>query len=57
VTTYRPRIALVGAGLIAQNVHLPRLAAREDAEFAVVIDIDADRARETAERSHKGDTL
>jgi len=31
-------------------VHLPRLAAREDTELAVVIDVDADRARETAER-------
>ncbi len=50
MTTDRPRVALVGAGLIAQNVHLPRLAAREDAELAVVVDVDPARARDIAER-------
>ena len=50
MTAATPRVALIGAGLIAQNVHLPRLAARRDAQLWAVIDVDADRARACAER-------
>ncbi len=53
--TSRPtRVALVGAGLIAQNVHLPRLAGRDDVDLAAVVDVDLERARATAERFGAG---
>lgn len=42
------RIAIVGAGLIAEGVHLPRLTKRSDAEVAVIIDRDRSRAEHLA---------
>ncbi|WP_353827682.1 Gfo/Idh/MocA family protein [Agromyces sp. SYSU T0242] len=44
------RLALVGAGLIGTDVHLPRLVRRTDVEVVAIVDADADRARAVAER-------
>lgn len=44
------RLALVGAGLIGADVHLPRLMLRDDIDVVAVVDANADHAREVAER-------
>ncbi|MEJ1154672.1 Gfo/Idh/MocA family oxidoreductase [Microbacterium marmarense] len=45
-----PRLALIGAGLIGAEVHLPRLVNRTDVEVAVIIDADRERARLIAQQ-------
>lgn len=42
------KIAIAGAGNIAQNAHLPVYAAREDVEVVAICDINLDRARAAA---------
>ena len=44
------RVAVVGCGAVANIHHLPALAASERAEATVLVDADAGRARELAER-------
>lgn len=41
-------VAVVGAGLIAEHVHLPRLASRPDVHLATVVDTDSERAERVA---------
>lgn len=46
----KTRIALAGAGNIAQNTHLPAYQKREDVEIVAVCDINLERAQRCAER-------
>ncbi len=46
------RIGLVGAGNIAHMTHLPAYARIENAELVAVCDIDAEKAKKTAEEYH-----
>ncbi|MGV8897129.1 MAG: Gfo/Idh/MocA family protein [Rhodoglobus sp.] len=48
INQQRHRVALIGAGLIAQQVHLPRLAARVDVDVVAIVDADPDRAAQVA---------
>ena len=43
------RVAMVGAGRMANKVHYPSVAHMDDVEFAGICDIDTDRLRTTAE--------
>ena len=43
------RIAMVGAGGMANNVHYPSLASFEDVEFVGICDLDAERLTKTAD--------
>jgi predicted dehydrogenase len=44
------RVAMIGAGSMANRVHYPSLASFEDVEIAAICDIDRDRLRATADR-------
>ena len=44
------KIAIVGAGGIANGAHLPSYAKRDDVELVSVADIDPERAKNTAEK-------
>ncbi len=44
------QVAVLGAGAVAQIHHLPAIAASSSAEAVAVVDADAGRAREVAER-------
>ncbi|HHM01927.1 MAG TPA: Gfo/Idh/MocA family oxidoreductase [Caldithrix abyssi] len=44
------KVAVVGAGKIAQIAHLPILAAREDVELCAVCDVDQGKARAITEK-------
>lgn len=44
------RIAMIGAGRMANTVHYPSLASFGDVEIAAICDLDEDRLRSTAER-------
>jgi virulence factor len=42
------RVGVIGAGGIAQNIHLPSLAEMQDVKLAAICDLDEQRAREAA---------
>lgn len=44
------RVAMIGAGGMANSVHYPSLASFEDVEFAGICDLDEARTRTTAEK-------
>ena len=44
------RVAMIGAGGMANRVHYPSLARFRDVEFAGICDIDEQRLRQTADR-------
>ena len=44
------RIAIAGAGNIAQNAHLPAFMKRDDVEVVAVCDVNLERARECAKK-------
>jgi predicted dehydrogenase len=44
------RVAMVGAGKMANNVHYPSLASFEDVEIAAICDLDAERLKATADK-------
>ena len=44
------RVAMIGAGSMANRVHYPSLASFDDVEIAAICDIDAGRLHETADR-------
>jgi len=44
------RVAMVGAGSMANKVHYPSLASFDDTEIAAICDLDTDRLTETANR-------
>lgn len=46
----RVRVAVVGAGAMANNVHYPSLASFDDVEIAAVCDLDQERLQATADR-------
>lgn len=48
--TERVRVAVIGAGGMANSVHYPSLASFPDVEIAAICDIDAARAAATADR-------
>jgi len=43
------RVAMIGAGVMANSVHYPSLARMQDVAFAGICDLDADRLRTTAD--------
>ena len=51
-TLTRPklRVAMIGAGALANQVHYPALASFEDVEIAAICDLDGERLRATADR-------
>jgi virulence factor len=44
------RVAMIGAGSMANRVHYPSLAMFDDVEIAAICDLDAERLRATADR-------
>jgi virulence factor len=44
------KVAMIGAGSMANSVHYPSLASFDDAEMVAVCDLDADRLNATADR-------
>ena len=46
----RIRVALVGAGGMANRYHYPSLASFPDVELAAICDLIPDKARQTAEK-------
>lgn len=46
----RIRVAMVGAGGMANKVHYPSLASFDDVEFAGICDLDPERLRKTADK-------
>ena len=48
--TSKVRVAMIGAGAMANAVHYPSLASFEDVEFAAICDLDAERLRQTADK-------
>ncbi len=44
------RVAMIGAGSMANNVHYPSLASFDDVEIAAICDFDAQRLNATADR-------
>ncbi len=48
--TGKLRVAMIGAGTMANRVHYPSLASFDDVEIAAVCDRDAGRLRDTADR-------
>jgi predicted dehydrogenase len=59
VITTKTRVAMIGAGNMAQRVHYPSLASFDDVEIAAVCELDAGRMRQVAETygiaAHYGD--
>jgi virulence factor len=51
-TTARPklRVAMIGAGQLANQVHYPALASFDDVEIAAICDLDLQRLQATADR-------
>ena len=49
-TTERVRVAMIGAGSMANRVHYPSLASFDDVEIAAICDIDAGRLHATADK-------
>jgi predicted dehydrogenase len=49
-TLSRVRVAMVGAGDMANRVHYPSLASFDDVEMAAVCDLDADRLHTTTDK-------
>jgi predicted dehydrogenase len=49
-TPAQVRVALIGAGSMANRVHYPSLASFDDVNMAAICDIDEDRLHETADR-------
>jgi len=49
-TTERVRVAMIGAGNMANRVHYPSLASFDDVEIAAICDIDTERLHATADR-------
>ena len=43
------RVAMIGAGSMANNVHYPSLASFPDVEFAGICDLDEGRLAQTAD--------
>lgn len=52
-----PRFAVVGTGAIGQVMHIPMLHEREDADLAVLADVDVPKAKTIAERLGIPDAL
>ena len=48
----RVRVAVIGAGAMANAVHYPSLASFDDVEIAAVCDLDVERLHTTAEKYH-----
>jgi virulence factor len=46
----RVRVAMIGAGSMANQVHYPSLASFDDVEFAGICDLDAQRLQTTADK-------
>ena len=46
------RVAMIGAGGMANNVHYPSLASFEDVEIAAICDLDPERLNSTADKYH-----
>jgi len=44
------RVAMIGAGSMANRVHYPSLASFDDVEIAAICDVDGERLRTTADR-------
>ena len=44
------KVAMIGAGSMANNVHYPSLASMNDVEIAAICDIDSDRLNTTANK-------
>jgi virulence factor len=44
----RVRVAVIGAGSMANNVHYPSLASMPDVQIAAISDIDSERLNATA---------
>lgn len=51
-TGKKVRVAMVGAGNMANNVHYPSLASFPDVEFAGICDLDVNRLNATADKYH-----
>src|SRR5215212_4423764 len=49
-TQTKTRVAMIGAGGMANAVHYPSLASFEDVEIAAICDLDEQRLRGTAEK-------
>jgi len=50
--TSKVRVAMIGAGVMANSVHYPSLASFEDVEFAGICDLREDRLTTTANKYH-----
>lgn len=50
ITTDKVRIAMIGAGVMANRVHYPSLASFDDVEIAAICDIDTQRLHATADK-------
>ena len=48
--TENVRVAMIGAGSMANRVHYPSLASFDDVEIAAICDIDSERLNDTANR-------
>ena len=48
--TDKVRVAMIGAGTMANSVHYPSLASFEDVEIAAICDLDPERLHATAEK-------
>ncbi|MCE5258366.1 MAG: Gfo/Idh/MocA family oxidoreductase, partial [Chloroflexi bacterium] len=46
----RVRVAMIGAGAMANNVHYPSLAAMSDVTIVGICDLDAERLKTTADK-------
>jgi virulence factor len=49
-TSAKVRVAMIGAGSMANTVHYPSLASFGDVEFAGICDLDAERLQQTADK-------
>ena len=49
-TEKKVRVAMIGAGNMANNVHYPSLASFDDVEIAAICDIDTERLNNTADK-------
>ena len=49
-TEKKVRVAMIGAGSMANNVHYPSLASFDDVEIAAICDIDTERLNNTADK-------
>ena len=51
-STPKIRVAMIGAGSMANRVHYPSLASFDDVEIAAICDIDSERLNTTADKYH-----